>query len=446
MRPIAAPFVAAPPAGVRFRARLKVDADDEAVLGVIGEHLGSLAVQDLAARCKGGLLDAKGRTRVPKTARGSPLAHGLMLMNTQSPERVCHSGILEYRMTRPRTTEMELIAEAVDGALAALETVGIKTQARLPAPDKAEDSSPAHAVLEVVVDDRSLNMSVEAVSYCTAQNAAALVSRRRPCADTLPLLVADRITAEARTILTDAGWSWLDRRGRLHLRGPGVRVDQPVQPADRTTASTAGPAITGRSGITVAYWLCAHPGERVSPNRHAAVLGLAPSTISTTVRRLADAGLVDEDGAAIAPELFWELAAVWCADRTWLVRRPDPKEHVPLDPLVPSWRMTGTAAAAAYGAPLTAAGEGVLDLYVTSPVELSIATRRYAAAAPGAGSAVIAVPPTSLVAERNRGDVVPTIEGWPAAPLVAVALDVAQDRGRGREILEGWNAGRDIWL
>ena len=61
MRPIAAPFVVAPPAGVRVRARLKVDAGDEAVLGVIGEHLGSLAGKDLAARCKEGLLDAKGR-------------------------------------------------------------------------------------------------------------------------------------------------------------------------------------------------------------------------------------------------------------------------------------------------------------------------------------------------------------------------------------------------
>jgi hypothetical protein len=349
-------------------------------------------------------------------------------------------------MIRTRTTQRDLLAETVDGALAVLAAVGISAQVRPHVPGTARDHAQADAVLEVFVDDRSLNMSVEAVSYCTAQKAAALVSRGNPDADTLPILVADRITAEARTLLTEAGWSWLDRRGRLHLRGPGVRVDQPVPPAERATASTAGPAITGRSGITVAYWLCAHPAERVSPNRHAAVLGLAPSTISTTVRRLANAGLVDEDGAAVAPELFWELAAVWRADRTWLVRRPDPNEHVPFDPLVPSWRMTGTAAAAAYGAPLAAAGEGVLDLYVTGPVELSIATRRYGVAAPGAGSAVIAIPPTSLVTERNHDGVIPSIKGWPAAPLVAVALDVAQDRGRGREILEGWSAGHDIWL
>lgn len=46
-------------------------------------------------------------------------------------------------------------------------------------------------MLEVFVDDRSLNMSVEAVSYCTAQNAATLRTRGNPDADTLPMLVAD---------------------------------------------------------------------------------------------------------------------------------------------------------------------------------------------------------------------------------------------------------------
>ncbi len=164
------------------------------------------------------------------------------------------------------------------------------------------------------------------------------------------------------------------------------------------------------------------------------------------MRRLAEAGLVDDTGAGVAPELFWELAAVWRSERTWLLRRPDPKQHVPIDPLAPSWRITGTAAAVAYGAPLASAGEGLINLYVTGPVELSIATRRYGAAAPGAGSAVIAVPPTSLVTERNKDDVTPEIDRWPAAPLVAVALDVAQDTGRGREILEQWSAGHGIWL
>jgi hypothetical protein len=61
LRPVAAPFVAAAPAGSRVRTRLRVSGQDEAVLRAAGSHLGSLAGRDLAARCAEGRLDAKGR-------------------------------------------------------------------------------------------------------------------------------------------------------------------------------------------------------------------------------------------------------------------------------------------------------------------------------------------------------------------------------------------------
>jgi hypothetical protein len=51
MRSIAAPFVVTPPAGTRIRARLRLDAADEAVLRAVGDQLGRLASTDLAARC-----------------------------------------------------------------------------------------------------------------------------------------------------------------------------------------------------------------------------------------------------------------------------------------------------------------------------------------------------------------------------------------------------------
>jgi IS605 OrfB family transposase len=61
LRLIAAPFVAAAPAGVRVGTRLRVSTQDEAVLRAAGAYLGSLAGRDLAARCAEGRLDAKGR-------------------------------------------------------------------------------------------------------------------------------------------------------------------------------------------------------------------------------------------------------------------------------------------------------------------------------------------------------------------------------------------------
>jgi hypothetical protein len=63
LRPVGVPFVAAAPGGVRVRARLRVSAGDEAVLRMVGGHLGSLAGRDLAARCAEGRLDAAGRAR-----------------------------------------------------------------------------------------------------------------------------------------------------------------------------------------------------------------------------------------------------------------------------------------------------------------------------------------------------------------------------------------------
>jgi hypothetical protein len=61
LREIAAPFVAAAPAGARVRTRLRVSARDAEVLTAAGRHLGSLAGRDLAGRCAEGRLDARGR-------------------------------------------------------------------------------------------------------------------------------------------------------------------------------------------------------------------------------------------------------------------------------------------------------------------------------------------------------------------------------------------------
>jgi hypothetical protein len=52
MRSLAAPFVVARPHGACIRTRLRVSAADERVLRRVGEHLGRLAGQDLAVRCR----------------------------------------------------------------------------------------------------------------------------------------------------------------------------------------------------------------------------------------------------------------------------------------------------------------------------------------------------------------------------------------------------------
>ncbi|GKQ41841.1 hypothetical protein ALMP_83540 [Streptomyces sp. A012304] len=56
LREVAAPFVVPGPAGVAVRDRLKgLTVQDERVLCLVGDHLGSLASRDLKARCAAGL-------------------------------------------------------------------------------------------------------------------------------------------------------------------------------------------------------------------------------------------------------------------------------------------------------------------------------------------------------------------------------------------------------
>jgi hypothetical protein len=63
LRPIAEPFVVAPPGGTRIRTRLRSSAADETVLVSLGAHLGSLLGRDLAQRCREGRLEATDRPK-----------------------------------------------------------------------------------------------------------------------------------------------------------------------------------------------------------------------------------------------------------------------------------------------------------------------------------------------------------------------------------------------
>ena len=172
-----------------------------------------------------------------------------------------------------------------------------------------------------------------------------------------------------------------------------------------------------------------------------------PSTISTAVRRLIDTGVVDEDGNGLFPELFWELAGVWRTERRWLASAPDPRLERSADRGAQAWRRSGSVAAIAYGAPIVTAGGEPLELYVPGPVNVSIAVRRHGAAEPGKGPAVITVAPTTAVTAGLDDDDPdpPELDGWLAAPVLAVALDLAQDRARGREILTDWDHPDAVW-
>jgi hypothetical protein len=89
MRSIATPFIVAQPTGARIRTRLRLSAWDEAVVRMIGEHLGRLAGQDLAARCRLGVGDDQraARKRALTPASSSRWAGAITRTSNDQRER-----------------------------------------------------------------------------------------------------------------------------------------------------------------------------------------------------------------------------------------------------------------------------------------------------------------------------------------------------------------------
>jgi IS605 OrfB family transposase len=103
LRSLTAPFVVTPPKGARVRTRLMVDDHDAAVLRAIGVHLGSLAGQDLARRCKEGKRDARQRARSrgerkrDLTARSSSRWAGAITRTSEDAWQLAYRNLLAER-------------------------------------------------------------------------------------------------------------------------------------------------------------------------------------------------------------------------------------------------------------------------------------------------------------------------------------------------------------
>jgi len=102
------------------------------------------------------------------------------------------------------------------------------------------------------------------------------------------------------------------------------------------------------------------------------------------------------------------------------------------------WALTDSAAAVAYGAPLAVRAEQLFDFYVPDQGIQRRATALLGAA-PSASQArcAVRVAPVPAVCSQRVGAEASPFE-WPLAHPLFVALDLAKDSGRGREILDAW--------
>lgn len=267
----------------------------------------------------------------------------------------------------------------------------------------------------------------------------AVTSVGEPSSPGVVMIVADRVPEALRAELRHLGVGFLDLRGHLFLTAAGVRLDVDVQPmlapaADRDVWA-------GQVSLEVATALLLEPRRPSGVRALARRLGRSPGTVSQVLSRFRDSGLVAADNAPDIPELFWQAATAW-APQVFPVGTLPPKTGAAAtalqtafdEPETTGWALTDVAAASAYGAPIGARADQVRD-FLVPPNLVRRAVQLLGAVPPGGVPlATLRAAPSPLALQHR----VQQAGSWPLAPPLFVALDLALDQGRGREVLEQW--------
>jgi hypothetical protein len=282
--------------------------------------------------------------------------------------------------------------------------------------------------LIATVDGIEVRIEIKAASVITPETVRRMLldsdERRK---DLAHLAVGDLVTAAARAALREAGWGWLDRRGHLVLRARGVHID-------------------GVAAISWAAALLMSPEDPPAMRAVARRVSLSHSAIVAAAKKLKAASLVRADGRPLVPELFWALAEEWHPASVALAELPPAGDASTYGaPVInpddgPGWVVAGTVGAVAWGAPLVIGSAYPPDFYAPTAADLRQATLRLGEAARFEDRAcTVAVAPTPLACTERFDPPSRMLGEVRFAHGLFAALDLAQDRARGAEILEGWN-------
>lgn len=276
-------------------------------------------------------------------------------------------------------------------------------------------------------------------------------------AEGVPVVVSDRIVGDARDQLREAGVSWFDLRGHLYLNAPGLLID--VATGIGSQRASSPKAFAGRVGLAAAIDILLNRPDRAVVRETARRIGAAPSTVSAAMKSLRSEGLMDERGRVDLVALFWATAREWKPQWVPVAQYPHPDGPMrnPAlrlgfeDAREPGWALGGDVAAAQMGAPIGLASGAAPALYLPSRpayrLARSILGETHESAAPAAR---LAVAPVAAVCEERVDVAANRDEHWLLARPLFVALDLAQDSGRGAEILRGWDPdpslrGARVW-
>jgi DNA-binding transcriptional ArsR family regulator len=319
----------------------------------------------------------------------------------------------------------------------ALAQLGVQSRQAVGAPDQG---------IDLVIEPGGIPVQVKHRTLVTDEVARRLLVETPLPPDSVLLVVGDRVTETARRLLVEHRAGYYDLRGHLALRSANIVIDADVEPVSGRIERTD--ALSGSAGLEVATALLMDPAAVVGVRELARRLGRSASTVSEILATLRRAGLVDDRHHVEGTQLFWKVADRWPTTRVHLAKLPMPGDNATITrPLrlglddvekTVGWALTDSTAAVAYGAPLAVRTGQLLDFYVPDQATLRRATALLGAASSRSQArCAVQVAPVRAVCS-HRVDVVTNPFEWPLAHPVFVALDLAQDAGRGREALDAW--------
>jgi hypothetical protein len=241
------------------------------------------------------------------------------------------------------------------------------------------------------------------------------------------LVVADRFSPRARILLDEHHISWLDRRGHLRLvLPPGIFIDRDVDPLIIQERGRAANAFTP-AGLDVAIALLLQPAQPPGVREISRRTATSAGRVSQLLREFRAQGLVNRNGTPAIPELFEAVADAW--DPKWVALGGTPGPD-------PTLRLGGIQAASRLGVPLVVTDGWPSEFYVRDEFVLRRLVRTYQADRERTivPIAKVAVCPSPYGFDQTDPDAETSVVNH-----VVVALDLAQDQGRGREALDQWN-------
>jgi len=289
---------------------------------------------------------------------------------------------------------------------------------------------------QLVVDGVTVPVEVTELAVVTPVSARGLGP---PDDGRVGIVVADRVSEDARRELAARGWGWVDRRGNLRLWTPGLRIASDFAPLRVDAPAERFASILPPVGIEVALALLEAPERAWSVKDLAAATHRSAGGVSERLRALRAAGLVDRQNRPIIPDLFWELVAVWHERPTAIATFPGldgPFDQLSWLGLPDDWVLTDTQAALLLGAPVIASSAGPPDFYLPEPSTVAATVAHFG---PANEQPAATVRPIRYTGIRPAKPFRRTAGGIQVAHPVVVALDLAHDRARGREIVEQWD-------